>query len=274
MPQIDCEPGIAADIVESDARYFEMGVEVLPLPGCVLAWAPGLTNLAAGCVVQRIDTAAAEADPEAWLELVEQEVQRVGGRRARLYLREATPLLEGALQRSGYRRRKETVFVNPLSQGNLPSQRSGANQGVILREVLSPDDWKLKRAVHESEEEGADGYRNQAGQWVELIARKWRSGQKRCFLIQRGAELCGSIGILECGRGWRVKNVMVLPARQGQGIGLDALGEVARMAARAGKAYLGVLGIDGHAGSSLYKQAGYYAASALDEWTKNLKDEG
>ena len=56
------ESNWSRELLESDRRYFEAGADVLPIPAAVIAVLPGAERLAAGCVVQRIDTSLVAAD--------------------------------------------------------------------------------------------------------------------------------------------------------------------------------------------------------------------
>ena len=90
----------------TDAAYFEMGAKVEDLPAATLAWMPGLTALAAGAVVQRVDSESAARMGGAWVSEIEAALARVGAPLARIYLDEGSPL-DGLLRQAGYSMRPE-----------------------------------------------------------------------------------------------------------------------------------------------------------------------
>ena len=58
----------AAALIESDRRYFEMGAETLKLPCGVMVWMPSLTELAASCVVHRVDFDQYRGSAAEWID--------------------------------------------------------------------------------------------------------------------------------------------------------------------------------------------------------------
>ena len=125
-------PSLFERAAATDALYFEMGAQVEQLPGAALAWMPGLTGLAAGAVVQRVDGATVARMGSGWVSEIEEALVRVGARLARIYLDDGSPA-DSLLRRAGYVMRPELVFAHAFD---------GAPGDVVLLRVERDEDWE------------------------------------------------------------------------------------------------------------------------------------
>ena len=107
----------AHELIESDRRYFELGAHIEPLSYGHLAWMPGLTHLAASCVIHRVDPEDMDIVPEEWLKEIEAETERRDVPLIRIYLDSCPPSIAAVLQRAGYRERMELGFLAPEGAG-------------------------------------------------------------------------------------------------------------------------------------------------------------
>jgi GNAT superfamily N-acetyltransferase len=253
---------LSADLNESDSLYFELGAEVRNLPGCMLVHMPGLFSVPAACVVQRVKPVIVLRNPQGWLDQVETELSRLGVVLSRIYLMQRCGLLENVLRAAGYQCRDENGYV-------LPAGQLGRND-VMLRPIQSEDDWARKRWVHEQVSRGADGYETTPKQWMELVRRKAETGQKKCFLIERHGQLCGTVAAIDMPLLVRAKNLVVLPDFRRAGIGTAVLDLLSFRALQLGKHAVGAFGICDDAGDALYRKAGFRQVSLIMEWSRGL----
>jgi GNAT superfamily N-acetyltransferase len=103
-----------------------------------------------------------------------------------------------------------------------------------------------------------------------LIRRKCETGIKESFLIEYCGQICGSIGAIRMADLLRLKNIIIRPGFRRQGLGLQAVRELAALAHSRGLPALGVFGIEGDAGDRLYRSAGFSVIGDLTEWCKRL----
>jgi GNAT superfamily N-acetyltransferase len=198
-----------------------------------------------------------------WLNEYERRLRQIGVPLARLYLDENSPL-QPALRLRGYEARAEIGYVLPVTT----DQR--ATSEIRLHLVTNEADWQAKKALHETMELGPDGHGNLAAQWVLLERNKSDSGSLRCYLILRDGEVCGAVGSMRCGPLLRIKNFVIHPNFQRQGIGRKAIKQFAELATAARLEALGVFGIEGGQGSALYEREGFRQAIRQVEWSKTL----
>jgi GNAT superfamily N-acetyltransferase len=251
------------ELIESDARYFELGARVETVEGAVIAWVPGFADLAAGCVIQRVKPAELCQGHEGWIQRFEQRLGRLGAAWSRIYLSPPHDALEQALATAGYCRRVELAFV---SMGAPSTQVSG----VRLRPVRSQEDWRLKAGLHSQHAAGSDGYHHDPARWVALMRKKAATGFKEPYLIEQGDRVVGEVALMDMEHLVRLKNLFILPEARGLGLGAAAVALAWGEAGRRGKGAIGVLGIEGSAGARLYHRCGLRPGSQLTEWSRRL----
>ncbi len=258
-------PDLAAALLESDRRYFELGATVKAVDGGEVAWVPGMEATPAGCVVQRVRPAVID-DPSAWVGAVSGRLAGLGCRLARVYLDRPDPALDQALAAAGYRRRVEVGFV---VEGVLAAP-AGGRTDVALREIVDEDGWEAKAKLHAGSDVAADGHRAVAGEWVDFERGKCAGGGMRAFLVEVGGQVCGGVATLEGDGLLRAKNVFVHPDRRREGIAAESLRLLSRRAADRGLAGTGIFGVDGRPGAAVYVQLGMAPVVLQYEWSRPL----
>jgi GNAT superfamily N-acetyltransferase len=251
----------ARTLIESDRRYFEMAAEVEELSLGQLAWMPGLTELAASCVIQRVDFDNTHEVPESWLEEIEHVLRERSVSRARVYLDNCPPAVSACFRDHGYEHRGEVGFLAPEGYSNPP-------QNVRFSEVRTDDDWNLKQTLHEQAMEGPDGYTNQADLWVEMERRKCATGLMHSFLVRRDEEIVATVGTIVDAGLLRLKNIVVSPLVRRCGIGVAIVHHLWKMAELDHGCRFGVFGVEGGIGSNLYRRAGLYEITRQFEWSR------
>lgn len=253
----------AVELIESDARYFELGAQVETMDGAVIAWVPGFADLPAGCVVSRVDPALMPLSYERWLWHLERRLGYLGASWSRIYLDQPNVGLEQALAKAGYQRRVERGFVATVA----PAARTS---GVRLRPVCDNEDWVWKAQLHADDKPGADGYRHHPGRWVSLMRKKAATGFKEPYLIEHGDDVLGEVAVMDMGHILRLKNLFIAPKARRRGLGAAAIALVWAEAMRRGKQGVGVLGIEGSSGARLYHSCGLQVVAQLFEWSRRL----
>lgn len=283
--------GLAAALLDSDRRYFELGADTVAIDGAVLCRMTGLESLAGAVVVQRVDDGAI-ADPERWVAEVDCRLRDAGVGLARVYLADRshhpTPL-ESALASAGYRPRVEIGYLATVSElaTHLPARTCsgvtgtgvGAGAGarpetgpaVALRAVASDDAWEEKHKLHAGSAVASDGHESPAADWVELERRKCETGGMEAFLIEVESEVCGAVATLPIpGQVLRAKNVFVHPDRRRLGLASETIRVLARRARKEGFAATGIFGVEGNAGNAVYVGLGMTPVVRQVEWARNL----
>jgi GNAT superfamily N-acetyltransferase len=251
------------ELIESDARYFELGARIETVEGAVVVSVPGLADLAAGCVIQRVKPAEISQGYEGWIQDVEEQVRCRGAAWSRIYLCSPHDALEQALADARYCRRVEVAFVSTVA----PSAQAHA---VCLRPVCTEDDWRLKERLHEQPLAGSDGYHHDPARWVSLMRTKAATGFKEPYLIEQGGRAVGEVALMEMQHLMRLKNLFILPEARGKGLGVAAVALAWDEAVRRGKGAIGVLGIEGSPGARLYQRCGLRPETGLLEWSRRL----
>jgi len=259
------EHGLALALVETDRRYFELGAEVRRLSHGSLCMMPGLNELAASCVVQRVADGRPSRPASGWFGEIESILAAEQIRMARVYLDGNSTEIDQAMTEHGYRRRGETAFLAPW--GHPPPSTD-----VQLQLVRTGADWSRKLALHTEAMEGPDGYTNQADLWVEMERRKCATGDMQTYLVYRNDQLIGTVGTILHDRLLRMKNIVVVPRLRRQGIALAIVHHLWRMAEADYGCHLGVFGMTGGTGRCLYRRARLCAVTEQFEWSKLLKE--
>ncbi|MGH7566381.1 MAG: GNAT family N-acetyltransferase [Gemmatimonadota bacterium] len=249
---------LAALLIASDIRYFELGARIDSIAGARLAWMPGLTDMAAGCVVLDADRWATRTDLAEVLDAVEESVAAVGGRQVRLYLEKEDPALAKTLQRRGYRSRDE--------MGLLLLQRAPGADRVTLQPVENAEAWALKRALHVECPDFPDGHDTVPERWIELEERKAETEGLRPWLVRVGDVVAGTACTMEQGKELlRLKNNVVHRALRRRGIASAAVAAFGLMAERSGRT-LGFFGVSGTPGERVYSRCGMTPVVRWVEW--------
>lgn len=254
---------VAADLVASDERYFELGARIEPVAGARLAWMPGLADLLAGCVVLGADAWRDGREAERALAEVEARVADVGGSRVRLYLARARSDVARALTDRGYVARHEDGLV-------LTGRLSGAER-VALRRVADDADWDLKATLHRESPDTCDGHAMEPERWVELERRKVDAGGLAPWLILEGEAPVGTAGTMRVGGLLRLKNLLVHRDRRRRGVATAAIAAFRTMAEREGRAF-GFFGVEGTPGELVYRKCGMTPVTRWTEWLGPPRD--
>ncbi len=259
---------LAAELLESDRRYFESAAVLEQAGGATIARVPGLERVSAGCVVHRVDPSVLPRDPARWIELIEQRLLGHACRRARFYLTGRHPGLEAALLSRGYRPQDETGFV--LAVGGRPIAARPEAPVAELRPVTSADDWAAKLALHRLSGAGPDGHDSEPEGWVELERLRASAGWMRPFFIVSRGAICGVIALSAGESLLRLKNLVVHPSWRRMGIGTAVLHRAQAIAWREGWAGVGAFALAGDPAEQLYVNAGYEAVARQTEWMRPL----
>jgi GNAT superfamily N-acetyltransferase len=248
---------LGADLVESDARYFEAAAKIERLSSGTLCVLPALEHTPGGCVIVRVDPDAVEPDPRAWVEAAARAAAGVGGR-LRVYLPGPVPGLERELARAGARRREELGFV----AGDPPA----GNPEVELSPVISAADWREKLALHRALDRAPDGHDVAPEDLVELERRKAAAGYMRCFLIRHRGRGRGAVSAAPAGTVLRLKNLFVCPGWRRRGIASAAVARLAELAARTDQR-LGLFAVAASPGERMYRKLGLREVVRIAEWS-------
>jgi GNAT superfamily N-acetyltransferase len=248
---------LRADLVESDARYFEAAAKIERLSGATLCVLPGLEHSPGGCVVVRVDPGAGGSDPAAWVETAARAAAGVGGR-LRLYLTGPATGLERELARAGALRREELGLV---AAGPLVG-----SPDVELSPVLSAADWREKQALHRALDRAPDGHDVAPEDLAELERRKAGTGYMQCFLIRHRGRGCGGVSAAPAGSVLRLKNIFVCPEWRCRGIASAAVARLTERAAAADQR-LGLFAVAEGPGERMYHKLGLHEVVRIAEWS-------
>ena len=243
----------------TDAAYFEMGAEVEALPGAMLAWMPGLTGLAAGAVVQRVDGEIAARMGGSWVSEIEGALGRIGAPLARIYLDEDSTAGD-LLRQAGYAMRPELVFAHAME---------AAPGEVELLRLDNDEAWNRKKRLHNEADRTPDGHPGSASDWVELERRKADHGLES-YLALLGGEVVGAIGAIRGDRILRFKNILIHPDHRRRGLGRAMLNSLAGLGRESGILEQTVFAVRGNAGERLYRACGMRSVGTVVEWSRSL----
>ncbi len=260
----DCR--CAHALIESDRRYFEMGAIIERMSVGELTWMTDLTDLAASCVVQRIDFDRVTSVSDSWLDQIHAALQRRSVAMARVYLDNCPDYVHALFLRHGYTCRSEIGFLAPDGYPSVPAN-------MRLCPVLTDADWRQKRCLHEQAMEGPDGYTNQADLWVEMEYRKCATGKMQSFLVRRDDEIVATVGAIVHDGLLRLKNIVVSPRYRRCGVGIATVHLLWQLAEQEHDCRLGVFGVEGAKGSKLYRRAGLYEVTSQYEWSRLMTGE-
>jgi GNAT superfamily N-acetyltransferase len=247
-------------LLESDALYFELGGQVERITAGAIAFMPGLTHIAAGCVAHRIEGEWRARDVAQRLEELEACLRRLGALTHRIYLTRPMAQLETELQRRRYRPRVE---LGLLTTG-LPQN---VHTDVCLRPVRTAGDWQRKLDLHEACPLTPDGYTTPAADWVAMEQRKCENGAMRAYLIERANQVCGAVSAIDMGPLLRLKNLVIRPGFRRTGLGAAAVRALACEANRAGKQAMGCFALEEGLGLRTYLRAGLVVTTYQVEWS-------
>jgi GNAT superfamily N-acetyltransferase len=252
-------PSLFERAAATDVAYFEMGAEIEDLPGAALAWMSGLTGLAAGAVVQRVNGEVAARMGSGWVSEIEEALASVGAPLARVYLDEGGPA--GALLgEAGYTMRPELVFAHAM--GPTPGE-------VELLRLDNDEAWDRKERLHKEADRTPDGHPSSASDWVELERRKAADGLET-YLAMIDGEVVGAIGAIRGDRILRFKNILIHPDHRRRGLGRAMLNSLAALGRESGILEQTVFAVRGNAGERLYRACGMQTVGTVVEWSKPL----
>jgi GNAT superfamily N-acetyltransferase len=261
-PAVD-PAGFGHDLLKSDADYFRAAACREQIDGCELLHMPGLTSLAAGCVVL---TGGAESHDA--LDAVEARLAELDCGHARLYQQQPDDELEEELVKRGYQRAEEIGMLHVI--GDVGCQQAPSSR-VQLRPVESETDWALKRSLYSDIRRGPDGHSADADLWVQLERCKCEAGYMEPFLIYSEDLPCGAVSFAAAPRLGRLKNLVVHPRWRRRGIGLEAARAIIRLAGQRGLPAAGVFALEKGPSQTLYQDAGYAPFVRQIEWWRKLK---
>lgn len=253
---------LVRDLVESDAGYFDAGAERHDIGGATIARLVGMESLAAGCVIHRVEPTKLPGALDGWLGDAEARVAGWGVPKARLYLTESIPALEAALQRRGYRPRREIAYMLAAT-----TQRP---EGVSLVPVRTDGDWQKKLELHARAETAPDGYDATASAWVAMERRRCDAGYMVPYLIVHKDDVVGAVNKAPWRSVLRIKNLVVAPEHRRRGIATAAARGFAAVAAESGHGAAGVFALAHEPAVGIYEKAGYEIVAEQTEWLKEL----
>jgi len=256
---------LLADLLESDASYFEAAAIVEKIEGASIARMAGLESLSAGAVVQRIEAKELPDNINGWIADIEHKFAAYGISQLRFYLQYPIPRLEMALNMDGYRSRIEHAVILFTNVDNRSSEE------VTLKPCLSAADWTEKLAIHDSWEQAPDGHPAVAESWVSMERQKCDTGYMHPYLIYLHGEAVGAANAAPQGSLLRLKNLVVANNSCRKRIGSNTIGLFAHLAADAGKGAVGAFVLDDEPFLRMYTQRGYQIAGQQTEWVKSLR---
>ena len=248
---------IAADLVASDERYFELGARIDPVAGVRLAWMVGLADMLAACVVLDGEVWSDRAEAMTALDAVEERVREVGGSRVRLYLEREVSAVVEVLRDRGYSSREEAGYVLP--------QRIPGSEKVSIQPISTDADWAQKQTLHRESPDPPDGHEIPADRWVELERRKTGSDGLSPWLILVGDTVTGTAAVMDHGALMRLKNLLVHREYRRRGIATAAIAAFGIMAEEKGRT-LGLFTVVGSAGDLVYRGCGMKPVARWVEW--------
>lgn len=262
LPLVQAQ-SLQAELLESDAAYFDAAAMIEPIEGAVLSRLPGLEHLPAGAVVHRIEPNAIRLGAESWVASVEALSRARQVPRVRIYLHRAEPKIERALRARKYAERREVGLVRTTE---MVASDERAFSGVRLEEVADLSGWDEKRRIHEATDITADGHPCDARSWCEMEQARCAHGYMRPFLIYHDDAPCGTLCLASRGSLLRLKNLVIHPDWRGRGIATSAVRAAVMLARRAGYETLGCFAIPGGPALTVYQQAGLHPIVTQTEW--------
>ena len=250
--------GLAADLIATDVRYFELGARIESIAGARLVWMPGLADVMAGCVVLGAETWDRQAIAKPALDAVERRIVECGGTRVRLYLRPpATTSLADGLRERGYSAREEIGYILPRVIAD-PKR-------VSLRRIEDETGWALKLALHRGSPDAIDGHSTAPERWVELERRKSSPDGLSPWLIEAGGRVVGTVGTIELGGLLRLKNLLVHRDFRRRGVAMAVVAAFGAIAAESDRT-LGLFVVEGTPGVAVYDRSGMIPVTRWVEW--------
>jgi GNAT superfamily N-acetyltransferase len=263
---------ILREAVLSDELYFQLGACRKTLTPGELVWAPGLTGIGAGCVVQGVKFESIPSRPGArtWIAQVEEAVAGTGAALSRIYVEHDAEALSAAMLEAGYVKRHEIVYWTGAEEAYAaPQLRFSRVESARDREARK----RLYESIEKDSEAGSDGYRSGSSIWLELMARKEAGGELEPYLIWSGEQVAGEVSLMAGSPILRLKNLVVGPDQRGQGIGAGIVAWARHQAFLRGKRQVMALGVEGCPGSRLYRRTGMQEAGIYTEFSKSLRTQ-
>lgn len=252
---------VADDLLESDARYFELGAEVIEVPAARIALLAGSRALPAGCVVQRLQRALIETDPGRWIAQIEQRVGELGAAAVRIY-EQGEARVASALVAHGYQVATEVGFF-------LPARHEAENaSGFTLVPAEGARDWETRVRMFASNPKGPDGHIVDPAAYVGMERRRCATKAMEPFLIWVEGEAVGAVCALQVGGLLRMKNLYVAAHAQRRGAARAAVVLLAQLAACRGLAGVGLFAHRGSAGERIYRELGMVEVTRQQECLK------
>jgi len=259
----DIRHELTTDLIESDVAYFEAGAAIEKLPGVTIAHMAGLQSLAAGCVVQRVDTEALEREPKPFIDRIETALRDLGMHSSRIYLEHSPLNVEHALVTRGYRPSVELAIA-------LGSDRPLPEESLSFQVVESADDWAVKRRVHEAMSRAPDGHEASTDDWVAMEKRKCEVGYMTPYLVVCDGKVVGAVNAAPWKSVLRMKNLFVQPDCRLRGIGSSIARQFGSLALQEDKAAAGAFVLADAAFVNMYTDAGYQVIAQQTEWCRKL----
>ncbi len=252
---------VADDLLESDARYFELGADVIEAPSARIALLAGARALPAGCVVQRLQVARIETDPVRWIAQIERQVGDLGAAAVRIY-EQGEARLAATLAAHGYQVATEVGFF-------LPAQDEAAHASAFaLVPAEGARDWETRLGMFASNPRGPDGHAVDPAAYVEMERRRCATKAMDPFLICVDGEAIGAVCALQTGSLLRMKNLYVAAHAQRRGAARAAVVLLAHLAARRQLAGVGLFAHRGSGGERIYRELGMAEVTRQQECLK------
>jgi GNAT superfamily N-acetyltransferase len=252
------------ELFESDTLYFEAGAVCVEVEGAIIANMPGMENLVAGSVVQRIDMQIVSTDPEAWLDNIELQLKEMAIHRARIYIQSHNDIVSTTLLHRGYRPVDEVALLLHTSSRHIQ------DKSVSLMPILDQEGWDEGLSVYRCIEKGPDGHVSPPEQWIELERSKCNAGYMLPYLIYKNEDVCGAVNLAVHQHLVRLKNMVIHPDFRRKNCGASAAALFSDLAKQYGKSAAGCYAIENHSSLPMYKKAGYIPVAKQTEWLKEI----
>lgn len=264
MPGEELQQHFRQRLWDSDIRYFQAAAQNIDMLGGQLSFMEGLSSQAGACVFHSIGTLPSHE--VSWLQALETNFVQRGVRRSRLYLQENRPEDEAFLKLNGYRPIIELGMAGPATSEKLETGLEPLELQPV-REAL----WPLHRHLLSSCDSAPDGHRMQADDYATLERRKVEAGYMQLFLyLEDGkAQAIASLDIKQDFA--RTKNLLIHPARRGEGLGKSVVASLMAIARQQGASAMGAYALsENKAAYEMYRSAGMEKVYQQYEWVKLL----
>ena len=246
-------------LLESDRIYFEAAAKVYQFNGYTITVMPGIKQIAASCVIQRLNYETITQSWQQWLREVEKKIHNLGVPFVRIYLTKAQVGLEQELYQQGYRQKVEVGLVTEdLSLDSKELELMTAiKPNIRLYPITSQFDWQKKLQLHLNCSQSPDGHVNTNNwrDWVEMERQKCDSGVMKSYLVEYKDQICGTVASMDMGDLLRLKNLVINPEWRRLGLAVATTQALKNIAHATNKQRMGCFAVSGDLGEKVYRKA-------------------